>query len=68
MPAQTESLAVQHVEAIRCDDFDTYFKKRAVAIYDLIEKATGKAVAGRDIANTESDDEATATEEQEIFL
>lgn len=56
------------VEAIRCDDFDTYFKKRAEAIYDLIEKATGKAVAGRDIVNAESEDEATTTEEQEIFL
>ncbi len=37
------------VESIRKDDFDTYFDKRAKALFELIEKATGKPVAGQDI-------------------
>ena len=36
------------VEAIRSDDFATYFEKRRQALLDLIEKATGKPVSGRD--------------------
>ena len=36
------------VEAIRQDDFDTYFEKRRQALLNLIEKATGKPIAGRD--------------------
>lgn len=36
------------VEAIRKDDFDTYFEKRRQALLNLIEKATGKPIAGRD--------------------
>lgn len=55
------------VDAIRRDDFDTYFKKRAEAIYDLIENATGKEVAGRDITTLELNDE-TNIEEPEIFI
>lgn len=55
------------VDAIRCDDFDTYFKNRANAIYDLIENATGKKVAGRENVNTNSIDDVII-EEQEIFL
>lgn len=36
------------VEAIRGDDFATYFEKRRQALLDLIERATGKPVSGRD--------------------
>ena len=35
------------VEALRTDDFKTYFEKRAQALCDLIESATGKVVEGR---------------------
>lgn len=55
------------VDSIRRDDFYTYFKKRAEAIYDLIENATRKAVAGRDTTTLESNDD-TSIEEQEIFI
>lgn len=55
------------VEAIRNDNFDTYFTNRANAIYDLIEKATGKQVAGRNNVNADIVEEETI-EEQEIFL
>lgn len=55
------------VEAIRRDDFDTYFQNRANAIYDLIKTATGKPVAGRENNDTDLNDEVV-TEEQEIFL
>jgi hypothetical protein len=55
------------VEAIRNNDFATYFAKRANAIYDLIEKSTGKEVAGRENQNSDSIDE-TIIEEQEIYL
>ncbi|MBR3945589.1 MAG: DUF262 domain-containing protein [Bacteroidales bacterium] len=56
-----------NVDAIRQDDFVTYFKKRTESLYDLIEKATGKAVAGRDTVTTESNDD-TSIDEQEIFI
>lgn len=36
------------VEAIRSDDFYAYFEKRKNALLDLIEKATGKKISGRD--------------------
>ncbi len=36
------------VDAIRADDFDTYFFKRQQSLLDLIEKATGKEVSGRE--------------------
>lgn len=36
------------VEAIRSDDFDTYFDKRFNSLLDLIENATGKSVNGRE--------------------
>lgn len=55
------------VEAIRADDFDTYFIKRQQALLNLIEKATGKEVSGRedpqaimsdyDIAEMETNDD-----------
>lgn len=41
------------VEAIRNDDFDTYFKGRRDALLDLIEQATGKPISGRDDFNEE---------------
>ena len=36
------------VEAIRSDNFYTYFSKRRDALLSLIEQATGKQIAGRD--------------------
>lgn len=33
-------------EALRKDDFDTFFKERAFSLCKLIEKATGKSVQG----------------------
>lgn len=42
-----------NVEAIRNDDFDTYFKGRRDALLDLIEQATGKPISGRDDFNEE---------------
>lgn len=36
------------IEAFRSDDFNAYFRKRAYALCDLIERATGKAVDGRE--------------------
>lgn len=36
------------IDSIRQDDFNTYFEKRRQAILDLIEKATGKPVSGRE--------------------
>ena len=55
------------VDAIRNNDFATYFTNRAKSIYDLIEKSTGKEVAGRENQNSDSIDE-TIIEEQEIYL
>ena len=43
------------VEAIWKDNFDTYFEKRRQALLDLIEKATGKTIAGRDEQPTAAD-------------
>lgn len=40
------------VEKCRKDDFDNYFINRASVILDAIEKATGKAVPGRDSEET----------------
>lgn len=36
------------IESIFTDDFDTYFEKRRNALLDLIERATGKPVSGRE--------------------
>ena len=50
-PADLDSYLVSHqidVSAIRSDDFLTYFKNRRTALLNLIEKATGKTVSGRD--------------------
>lgn len=40
------------VEALRADEFDTFIRLRAVSLLDLIERATGKAVPGRDSEDT----------------
>ena len=40
------------VASCRSDDFNNYFIKRATIILDAIEKATGKAVPGRDSEDT----------------
>lgn len=42
-----------NVDAIRSNDFDTYFESRKNALLDLIEKATGKTVSGRDFQENE---------------
>ena len=50
-PAQLNASLASHqidVNAIRADDFDTYFIKRQQSLLDLIEKATGKEVSGRE--------------------
>jgi len=36
----------------RTNNFDNYFVKRAIALLDAIEKATGKAISGRDSEET----------------
>lgn len=54
------------VDAIRADDFDTYFSKRRDALLDLIEAATGKPVAGRQELATEQVVEVDEDEVNEI--
>ena len=55
------------VNAIRTDDFDTYFKLRRNALLDLIEKATGKPVSGRKELEEDSDVQVSLfVDEQEI--
>src|SRR5690606_26799905 len=39
-------------DALRADDFEAFILKRAYLLLDLIEKATGKAIAGRDEEET----------------
>ena len=56
------------VDSIRKDDFETYFSKREAAIFDLIEKATGKEVAGRDKNPVDYDEIMPTDNEEEIFL
>ena len=51
------------VNAIRSDDFDTYFEKRKQALLDLVEKATGKNVSGREEA---SNDDIEFVDENEV--
>lgn len=36
------------VDAIKADDFDTYYENRRNALLDLIENATGKTIGGRE--------------------
>lgn len=56
-----------NVEAIRKDDFQTYFRDRTQSLYDLIENATGKTIAGRDeVYNIEED--VPTEEEEEIYI
>ncbi len=50
------------VEAIWSDDFDTYFEMRRQALFDLIEKATGKLVGGREEYMQEEMSEADINE------
>jgi hypothetical protein len=38
--------------ALRNDAFDTFIRDRAIKLLDLIEKATGKQVTGRDSDET----------------
>lgn len=37
---------------LRADDFEGFFRKRAIALLGLIESATGKGVSGRDAEET----------------
>jgi len=41
------------VHAIRTNDFETYFENRRQSLLDLIERATGKEIAGREDAPEE---------------
>ena len=47
-------LTTHFIDVVSCrtDDFDSYFRKRAVVILDAIEYATGKAVPGRNSEET----------------
>ncbi|MCF0186012.1 MAG: DUF262 domain-containing protein [Bacteroidaceae bacterium] len=58
------------VAAMRSDDFFTYFEKRKQSLLDLIEKATGKVVSGRNEFEGETtfiDSEAiNDTEDEEL--
>lgn len=51
-----QSLAAHVIEEsmLRVDDFDGFIRDRARGLLDLIEQATGKAVTGRDSAETVS--------------
>ena len=53
------------VESIRQDDFDTYFEKRRQALLNLIEKATGKTVSGREENNAITEPSLFDMEEME---
>jgi len=69
LPEQLDEYLKSHlidVDAIRSDDFETYFVNRETEIFNLIEKATGKEVAGRDIKQEATDD--NTPEEEEIYL
>lgn len=49
------SILVSHAvlpEHIRSDDFDAFLRARSGALLDLVEKATGKQIAGRDSDET----------------
>jgi hypothetical protein len=64
-PGDLNSILATHVvdvEAIRSDNFELYFEKRRQGLLDLIEKATGKSVSGRD----EKPDELTDEEKAEV--
>jgi hypothetical protein len=52
----TESLATHAIkeDMLRSDDFDGHVRDRACRLLDLVEKATGKAIAGRDSTETVS--------------
>lgn len=50
-PKQLDKWLASHqidVDAIRANDFDTYFSKRQEALLNLIELATGKEISGRE--------------------
>ncbi|CAN7599760.1 DUF262 domain-containing protein [Variovorax paradoxus] len=54
-PVSLDMFLVSHiipVTQLRSDDFDGFIRLRAVALLDLIEHATGKAVPGRDSEET----------------
>lgn len=56
IPAESlDEFLVSHVipvEALRADEFDTFIRLRAISLLDLIERATGKTVPGRDSEDT----------------
>lgn len=54
-PVSLDEFLASHiipVTQLRADDFDGFIRLRAVALLDLIEQATGKAVPGRDSEET----------------
>jgi hypothetical protein len=64
-PDDLNSILTTHivdVEAIRSDNFELYFENRRQGLINLIEKATGKSVSGRD----EKPDELTDEEKAEV--
>jgi len=70
-PSDLDTFLASHlinVDAIRNDDFDTYFKERANSLYDLIENATGKPIAGREDSNVDNIDDIVTDTEEEIYI
>ncbi len=64
-PDDLNSILTTHVvdvDAIRADNFNLYFEKRRQGLLDLIERATGKPVSGRD----EKPEELTEEEKTEV--
>jgi hypothetical protein len=54
-PTRLDDFLTSHVipaPQLRSDDFDSFIRLRAVALLNLIEQATGKAVPGRDSEET----------------
>lgn len=59
-PQKLDSFLASHqidVDAIRADDFESYFEKRRDALLNLIESATGKPVAGRQDLNSQQSED-----------
>ena len=70
-PSDLDTFLTSHlinVDAIRNDDFDTYFKERANSLYDLIENTTGKPIAGREDSNVDNIDDIVTDTEEEIYI
>jgi hypothetical protein len=54
-PERIDGILCSHLidpKLLRADDFDGFVRERAIRLLDLIEKATGKQVSGRDSQET----------------